>query len=222
VFVIAESSNHKGAVAEAKIAAAAIELGVPVLRPMTERGRYDLVFDLGSRLLRVQCKWAAFRAGVVQISVGGNYLSARGYVQSTYSDQDIDALAAYCAELARCYLLPVELVAGKYAIHLRVQAAKNSQRAALNWAAQYELGAIAQLGERRAGSAKGGGSSPPGSTGSAEPEARPSAVEVGAHVFRNHFGWYMQRAHAGEEILITRRGRPHARLGPPHPQLAAA
>jgi prevent-host-death family protein len=45
---------------------------------------------------------------------------------------------------------------------------------------------------------------------------------VGAHQFRNHFGWYMQRAHAGEEILITRRGRPYARLGPPHPQLAAA
>jgi antitoxin (DNA-binding transcriptional repressor) of toxin-antitoxin stability system len=32
----------------------------------------------------------------------------------------------------------------------------------------------------------------------------------------------MQRAAAGEEILITRRGRPHARLGPPHAQLAAA
>jgi len=25
----------------------------------------------------------------------------------------------------------------------------------------------------------------------------------------------MQRAAAGEEILITRRGKPHARLGPP-------
>jgi antitoxin (DNA-binding transcriptional repressor) of toxin-antitoxin stability system len=25
----------------------------------------------------------------------------------------------------------------------------------------------------------------------------------------------MERAAAGEEILITRRGKPHARLGPP-------
>jgi antitoxin (DNA-binding transcriptional repressor) of toxin-antitoxin stability system len=29
----------------------------------------------------------------------------------------------------------------------------------------------------------------------------------------------MQRAHAGEEILVARRGRPHVRIGPPHPQL---
>jgi antitoxin (DNA-binding transcriptional repressor) of toxin-antitoxin stability system len=30
----------------------------------------------------------------------------------------------------------------------------------------------------------------------------------------------MERAAAGEEILITRRGRRYARLGPPDPQLA--
>jgi len=35
---------------------------------------------------------------------------------------------------------------------------------------------------------------------------------VGAHQFRNHFGWYMQRAAAGEEILVTRRGKPCVRL----------
>jgi len=29
----------------------------------------------------------------------------------------------------------------------------------------------------------------------------------------------MERAAAGEEILVTRRGRPYARLVPPHPQL---
>jgi prevent-host-death family protein len=39
-------------------------------------------------------------------------------------------------------------------------------------------------------------------------------TEVGAHEFRNRFGWYMERSAAGEGILITRRGKPHARLGP--------
>ncbi len=38
--------------------------------------------------------------------------------------------------------------------------------------------------------------------------------EVGAHKFRNHFGYYMERAAAGADILIRRRGRPYARLGP--------
>src|SRR5206468_3655647 len=97
--VFVHDPNQKGAVAEAKIAAAAIELGVPVLKPMSEHGRYDLVFDLGHRLLRVQCKWASRKDGVLVVQVGGSYLSPRGYVRSTYAPNEVDAIAAYCADL---------------------------------------------------------------------------------------------------------------------------
>jgi prevent-host-death family protein len=37
---------------------------------------------------------------------------------------------------------------------------------------------------------------------------------LGAHEFRNHFGWYAERAAAGEEFLVTRRGKPCVRLAP--------
>jgi prevent-host-death family protein len=37
-------------------------------------------------------------------------------------------------------------------------------------------------------------------------------VVVGAHEFRNRFGWYLERAAAGEDIRVTRRGRPCIRL----------
>lgn len=40
-------------------------------------------------------------------------------------------------------------------------------------------------------------------------------ITVGAHEYRNHFGWYMERAAAGETFLVTRRGKPYARLMPP-------
>ena len=120
-----ETNNHKGAVAEAKIAAAAIEVGIPVLKPISEHGRYDLAFDLGERLLRVQCKWANRKADVVSVYVGGSYLSANGYVRSTYAADEVDAVAAYCGDLDECYLLPVELVAGQYGVHLRLAPARN-------------------------------------------------------------------------------------------------
>jgi prevent-host-death family protein len=42
----------------------------------------------------------------------------------------------------------------------------------------------------------------------------PDGTEVGANEFRNHLGWYMERAAAGEEIAITHRGKPYARLIP--------
>jgi prevent-host-death family protein len=204
VFVHKESGNHKGAVAEAKIMAAAIELGVPVLRPISEHGRYDLVFQVDDRLLKVQCKWASRSGDVVVVHIGGSYLSPRGYVRSTYGADEIDAIAAYCADTGKCYLLPIDLVAGQHLIHLRLAPPKNGQRAALNWARDHQFpGAIAQLGERGHGMAEVVGSSPTGSTSDS-----PSAVEVGAHEFRNRFGWYMERAAAGEEFLITRRGKP--------------
>jgi prevent-host-death family protein len=177
-------TNLKGSIAELEIAAAATRLGIGVLAPMTEHGRYDLVFDFGARLLRVQCKWASLRGAVVQISLTGNYHTPRGYVRSVYRQGEIDAVAAYCGELDSCYLLPAAMVTGRRAVSLRREPPRNGQRAALNWASDYELGAIAQLGERVAG----------------------------AHEFRERFGWYMERAAAGEEIRVTRWGRPYVRL----------
>ena len=88
---------------------------------------------------------------------------------------------------------------------------KNGQRASLNWSHDHQLaGAVAQLGERLTGSQEARGSSPLSSTSSA-PET------IGAHKFRNLFGWYAERAAAGEEFLITRRSKPYVRLGPAQP-----
>lgn len=160
-----DNPNARGAVAELKIATAATALGVQVLRPMTERGRYDLAFDVGGRVLRIQCKWAGVRDGVVIVHLRSSYLTRTREVETAYSPDQIDAVAAYCDPLERCYLLPVELIHGMRAIRLRVGKPRNGQHAALHWAADYELpGAIAQLGERRAGSAKVVGSSPTSST----------------------------------------------------------
>jgi prevent-host-death family protein len=209
VFVDSHPTNLKGSVAELKIAAEAARLGVSVLAPMTEHGRYDLAFEIDERLLRVQCKWAQRKGDVVIVNLSSYRLTTRGYVRRTYTVNEIDAVAAYCGELDSCYFLPVGLVAGMRAIQLRLHPPKNGQRAALNWASDYTLsGAIAQLGERGAGSAEGAGSSPAGSTENRAPTCR----AVGAHEFRNHFGYYMELAAAGAEIHVTRRGKPYVRL----------
>jgi hypothetical protein len=50
------STDQKGAIAESAIAHAAIKLGIGVYRPLSDGERYDLIFDLGERLERVQCK----------------------------------------------------------------------------------------------------------------------------------------------------------------------
>jgi hypothetical protein len=211
------STNHKGAVAEAMIAAHAIRLGIDVLAPCAEHTRYDLAFDLGHRILRVHCKWGALDtdAGVIRVQVGGSRHTPNGYVLSSYTADEIDAVAVYCEPLERVYLLPVEVVAGKRQLHLRVVPARNNQVGAVNMASAYELGAVAQLG-RAPRWQRGGRRFESDQLHSPDRQAE---QQVGAHEFREKFGYWMDRPAAGDEILITRRGRRYARLGPPDPQL---
>jgi prevent-host-death family protein len=207
-----DNPNRKGNVAELKIAAAAAELGIPVLQPMTEHTRYDLVFEVSGTLFRIQCKYAARKGGVICIRMVTNRRGPSGFVRTMYTSAEIDAIAAYCPDTDECYLLPIELIAGRSQMLLRLEPPENGQRAALNWAADHLLsGAVAQLGERRYGIPEATGSSPVSSTSTAE--STPSQV-VGAHEFRNHFGWYMERASAGESFHVTRRGKPYVRLVP--------
>jgi prevent-host-death family protein len=214
------STNHKGAVAEAMIAAHAVKLGIDVLKPVAEHARYDLAFDLGTRIIRVQCKWGALDhdAGIIRVRVGGSRHTPNGYVLSSYSPDEIDAVAVYCEPLDSVFLLPVEVVAGQKQLHLRVAQPRNFQRACINLASEYELaGAVAQLGRALRWHRRGRGFESH-QLHSSDP---PNQHQVGAHEFREKFGYWMERAAAGEEILITRRGRRFARLGPPDPQLTS-
>jgi PD-(D/E)XK endonuclease len=159
------STNQKGAIAETRITAAAVELGIEVYRPVAEGGRFDMIFAFAdASLARVQCKWAPLQDGVVAVRPYSCRRSASGLVRRAYTVDEIDALAAYCPELDRCYYLEAAVVANRRAVSLRVAPTENNQAAGVHWAADYELGAIAQLGERLTGSQEAGGSSPPSST----------------------------------------------------------
>jgi PD-(D/E)XK endonuclease len=164
------TSDQKGAIAELEIASAAIELGIGVSRPLSPQ-RYDLIFDVAGDLLRVQCKWATRQGDVVGVCCYSARRNAEGLVRRRYKTAEVDAFAAYCADLRRAYFLPFGDVPPGGSVYLRLAPACNRQERRIRWASAYEFaatlrreqGAIAQLGERRAGSAKVTGSSPVGS-----------------------------------------------------------
>jgi PD-(D/E)XK endonuclease len=199
--------TEKGAIAEAKIHAAAVEAGIVVARPLTEGRRYDLIFDVGRRLLRVQCKWATRRGDVIQLDARTSRLTPAGYVRTTYAATEVDGLAAYCPELDACFYMPIEDLAGRAFVHLRLWPTRNGQLAGVTMADQYRLGAVAQLGERLRGTQEAVGSSPISSTPSSGAD-----VVVGAHAFRDRFGYWMQLAAAGTDVVVTRHGTTRVRL----------
>jgi hypothetical protein len=164
------TTNQKGAVAELEIALAAVKLGIEAYRPVVEGGRYDLIFEVDERLLRVQCKWATCRGERVVVRCYSSRRNGDGLLRRIYMAGEIDAFAAYCPELDCCYFLPFGLFEGRTEINLRLTPTRNNQSLNVNWASSYEFGAtlarqgaIAQLGERLHGMQEVTGSNPVGS-----------------------------------------------------------
>jgi hypothetical protein len=164
------TTDQKGVVAEAAIALAAIELGIGVSRPLAPE-RYDLIFDIGGQLLRVQCKWASQDGDVIALRCYSSRRTADGLRKRVYGHDEVDAFAAYCAALDRCYFLPFACVPAGGTLQLRLGRPRNNQQVGVRWASAYEFtarlerpqGAIAQLGERLHGMQEVAGSSPAGS-----------------------------------------------------------
>ena len=153
------TTDQKGAIAEAAIAHAALERGVGVAKPFGDE-RYDLIFDFHPELVRVQCKWGSRIGDVIVVRCYSARRTAEGLSKRVYTADEIDAFAVYCSPLAQCYFLPLDMVPPGGTIQLRLGAARNNQRLRVHWASTYEFaatlprqpGAVAQLGERLAGS----------------------------------------------------------------------
>jgi PD-(D/E)XK nuclease superfamily protein len=162
------TTNQKGLLAETAIVKECVQLGIGVAKPFDDE-RYDLVFDLRSELLRIQCKWAVQHGGVVVVRLYSSRRGPSGTISRPYSEAEVDGFAAYCHRNDTCYFMP-----GSFArfreIRFRLGPTRNNQSLGIRWAKDYEFaatlrphGAVAQLGERLAGSQKVRGSIPLGS-----------------------------------------------------------
>ncbi len=127
------STDQKGAIAETAIAHAAVKLGIGVFRPVSEGERYDLILDLRPSLVRVQCKWAALDGDVVRVRCYSCRRTAEGLHQRGYTSAEVDAIAAYCADLDRCFYFPLSWLHGRRTVQLRLNRARNNQREGVNW-----------------------------------------------------------------------------------------
>jgi antitoxin (DNA-binding transcriptional repressor) of toxin-antitoxin stability system len=205
------NSNVKGAVAEQAIVLAATKLGVPVLRPVAEHGRTDLALEIAGDLFRVQVKWGRLSPArdVVIVRLATCRCTPHGHVRGTYAEHEVDLFAVYCGDLDRCFLLPAHMLASKTFVSLRLTAPRNGQRSCINLADDFTFdGAVAQLARARDWQSRGRGFESP-QLHSDSPDA---AVTVGADELRVSLGSWLDRVAAGEEAVVTRRGKPMIRL----------
>jgi hypothetical protein len=135
------TTDQKGNIAELAVAAEAAKLGVDIYRPVGEGGRYDMIFDVGTRLLRIQCKWAPRHGDVIVLRCYSCRRNGDGLQRRKYVEGEIDAFVAYCPDTHSCYFLPFELFSGRSQVLLWLGHCKNNQSLGVNWAKDYELAA---------------------------------------------------------------------------------
>ena len=131
------TTDQKGAIAESAVIHAAAKLGIGVYKPISDGERYELILDLRPPLLRVQCKWARLSAEVVIVRCYSCRRSASGMVVRPYTADEADAIAAYCPDTDRCYLLSPDVFDGRRAVQLRIVPSRNNQRLGVNWADDF-------------------------------------------------------------------------------------
>lgn len=128
------NTSSIGSRTEGIILAALIRAGKTILLPFGDGHRYDLAIDDQGRLVRVQCKTAGFRNGVITFhgSSQRRDLSRIGY------RGDADVFGVYCPPLDKVYIVPVSDVYENEG-RLRIAPTRNNQASRIRWASDYEL-----------------------------------------------------------------------------------
>jgi hypothetical protein len=105
------STKLKGDITEQSAVLHALKRGWGVLKPLGDRLPYDLVFDVGGTLVKVQVKGAWFDEG------RGNFVvdtrrtktNRRNMVREPYLPSDFDFALAYLQDLDLFYVFPVDV-----------------------------------------------------------------------------------------------------------------
>ena len=115
-----------------------MKLGIDVYRPVVEGGRYDLVSASARASFASSASGPADAEASLQSGVPRVAGPRDGLLHRTYKASEIDAIAAYCPETERCYLLPSALVAGRRELSLRLDPTRNGQKVGIRWADDFE------------------------------------------------------------------------------------
>jgi PD-(D/E)XK endonuclease len=129
-------SHEIGNQTTGQVLAGLLRQGRSVLLPFGDGHRYDLAFDEGGRLVRVQCKTGRVRAGAVRFSTASKD-RASGTLRRHYRG-DVDFFGVYCPTNRKVYLVPVDQV-GDVEAHLRLVPALNAQSVGVRVAAEFEI-----------------------------------------------------------------------------------
>lgn len=119
----------------AKVITRFLDHGYFVSIPWSAASPYDIIVDIGDKLLKVQVKTARIRRGCVEFALFSVNGTARKAV--LYGNK-VDYIAAYCPENEKFYFINIAEFNTTKAF-LRLTTPKNNMVKGVRWAKHYEL-----------------------------------------------------------------------------------
>lgn len=121
-----------GYITELEVATLAIKMGIKVSLPLDPESRYDQIWDINGKLLKIQIKTCELIKNGAAIRFGNK-------AKRPYRENEIDAIVT--AHENRLYLIPFEEInSSSYKtlfFHLEKEDAMNYHQ--VNWAKDYEF-----------------------------------------------------------------------------------
>lgn len=99
------NTNIKGKISELEILTFVTKLGYSVSIPFGDKDKYDQIWDINNKLLRIQIKTARWK-NEEQTGIAFNCYSVSNGKRHYYTKEDIDYFATFWDN--KCYLIPVE------------------------------------------------------------------------------------------------------------------
>jgi len=98
----------KGDIAEQAVVLQALKQGWEVLKPFGDRLPYDLVFDIGGILVKIQVKyaWHDVKRGNYVVDVRRTKTNRRQMLRETYKVGDFDFAIVFLEDLEVFYVIP--------------------------------------------------------------------------------------------------------------------
>lgn len=131
-------SKFKGNVTELEVLTYITKLGYQVSVPFGDRERYDQIWDIRGKLIRVQVKTASLvdnQDTAIKFSCRSSQRSKGKTKNTRYSKDEIDYFATTWN--GKCYLVPVEETSTEKV--LRFDPPKNGQLKGITFAHYYEV-----------------------------------------------------------------------------------
>jgi hypothetical protein len=126
-----------GDMSELEVAVALARAGHIVSKPLGDSYRYDLIFDDGEKLYRVQVKTGRLYGGSIRFAASSSHFHRGGVSARTYHGQ-VDFIGVFCPQTGHVYMVP-ESEFGNSKMHLRVTPTGNGQDKHIRWASRYRL-----------------------------------------------------------------------------------